>query len=756
MLSVFSQLFSDQFTPHGYCFAWRPGLLWTYVISDLLIFIAYFTIPLALVYFVRKRVDLAFNKIFILFSLFIFACGATHLIDIINIWIPVYWLNAGAKAATALFSVVTAALLWRLMPQALNITSNQEFNATIEKLKDEIAQKKVARQALEKLTADLETIVETRTKELQKINDELKHEIIQKNQVQAELYLERQQAVVTLASIGDGVITTNLNAEVDYINPVAERMTGWKKADAISQHITKVFNIINAVTRDRAPNPIEAAIAQNVTVGLAENTVLIAKDGLEYAIEDSAAPIIDQNGDILGAVLVFHDVSNARKMAQEMTYLAEHDHLTGLPNRMLVTDRINQVIASSRRNKTKFGVLFFDIDHFKKVNDSLGHDVGDELLKAMALRLKMILRNSDTICRLGGDEFIILLPEMKDEKAIAEIAQKVSDASKQLFQIGGNDLYVSLSIGIAMFPEDGVTAEQLTKNADTAMYNVKNDGRGNYHFFTKEMSDQVSAQLELEKSLLEAVENDEFVLHYQPKVSIETGEVVGVEALLRWDHPKWGLVSPDRFIHLAESSGIIKSIGRWVLREACEQNMKWQAEGIYLPVGVNASTIELRQSEFRQYVENMLLTTGMAPKYLELEITESVAILGYVESIKALKDLKEIGVKLSVDDFGTGYSSLSYLKRLPVNTIKIDKSFINDIQIDASNEAIVTAIIKMSQGLKLNVIAEGVETLEQLNFLKQLNCNEIQGYFYSRPIPANEFSELYKNKVKLDDKPVSS
>jgi diguanylate cyclase (GGDEF)-like protein/PAS domain S-box-containing protein len=746
---MFGQLFTDQFAPHGQCFLWRPGLLWTFVISDLIIFLAYFTIPLALVHLVRKRIDLQFNNIFILFSLFIFACGATHLIDIINIWQPVYWLNAGMKVATAIFSAITAITVWRLMPLALTMTSSKQLEETIDRLKDEIAQKVITRQALEKLTAELESIVDERTKALQKTNEELNHEIIQKNLVQAELSKQRQQAVVTLESIGDAVISTDVNGIVTYINPIAESMTGWFKSEALGQPILTVFDIVHERTRVRAPNPIEIALTRNMVSGLAEQTLLLSKDGHEYAIEDSASPIKDENGNVLGAVLVFHDVSYARRMAQKMTYLAEHDHLTDLPNRMLLTDRINQVISSSRRRKLKFGVLFFDIDHFKKVNDSLGHEIGDELLKAMSVRIKSILRNSDTICRMGGDEFIVLLPEIKNEVAIAEIAQKISDAGKLLFKIDGNDIYVSLSIGITMFPEDGNNAEQLIRNADTAMYHVKNQGRGNYHFFTKEMSDQVSTQIELENSLLRAVEQEEFTLHYQPKVSITTGEIIGAEALLRWQHPKWGLVSPDRFIHIAELTGIIKSIGRWVLKEACLQNKIWQDQGIMIPIAVNASVIELRQPEFRHSVENVLLMTGLSPEYLELEITESVAILGYSESIKALEELKAMGVRLTVDDFGTGYSSLSYLKRLPVSTIKIDKSFIKDIQIDPSNEAIVTAIIKMSQSLKLKVIAEGVETLEQLSFLKQHHCDEIQGYYYSKPIPAVEFTELFVGKLNL-------
>lgn len=528
-----------------------------------------------------------------------------------------------------------------------------------------------------------------------------------------------------------------------YLNPVAEKMTGWSKAEAMGRPILEVFRILNESTRKLAANPVDVVLAHNKVCGLANHTLLIAKSGAEYAIEDSAAPIRDQDGNILGVVLVFHDVSDARQMAQKMTYLAEHDYLTDLPNRLLLTDRITQAISAAKRRGSKLAILFFDIDHFKRVNDTLGHEVGDQLLKVLSKKLQMCIRASDTLSRQGGDEFVVLLPELTDDAVPAEIAQKILFSVKDPISIANHELFITASIGIAVYPDDGDNVDVLTRHADAAMYHAKNSGRNNYQFFTKEMSARVAAQLTMENSLQKAIANNELLLFYQPKVSIKTGKIIGAEALIRWVHPQWGMMMPDRFIKIAEDSGLIRGIGHWVLREACTQNKKWQDSGLpEIPIAINVSVVELHHAHFTQEVTKVLLQTGLQPYHLELEVTESVAIQTEVTVINDLNKLKEMGVRLSVDDFGTGYSSLSYLKLLPVNTIKIDKSFIRDIQVDANDAAIVTAIIKMSQSLGLTVIAEGVETQAQLEFLQSHDCDEMQGYLFSRPLPADEFAAL--------------
>ncbi|MFD0930320.1 putative bifunctional diguanylate cyclase/phosphodiesterase [Methylophilus glucosoxydans] len=743
MDALLSLLVPDNFMPHGHCYLWTPVLLWMYVVSDTVIAISYYTIPMALLYLVKKRADLEFNWVFFMFSLFIFACGTTHLIAIATIWEPAYWLDATMKCLTAVASGITAVMLWRLMPVALTITSTKQLKTTIARLESEVQKRLLAEQALAKLNLNLEHLVKARTEDLSNINASLRLEIEQRKRTELELFNQKQLAIVTLESIGDAVITTNMQSEVTYLNPVAEKMTGWSKAEAMGRPILEVFRILNESTRKLAANPVDVVLAHNKVCGLANHTLLIAKSGAEYAIEDSAAPIRDQDGNILGVVLVFHDVSDARQMAQKMTYLAEHDYLTDLPNRLLLTDRITQAISAAKRRGSKLAILFFDIDHFKRVNDTLGHEVGDQLLKVLSKKLQMCIRASDTLSRQGGDEFVVLLPELTDDAVPAEIAQKILFSIKDPISIANHELFITASIGIAVYPDDGDNVDVLTRHADAAMYHAKNSGRNNYQFFTKEMSARVAAQLTMENSLQKAIANNELMLFYQPKVSIKTGKIIGAEALIRWVHPQWGMMMPDRFIKIAEDSGLIRGIGHWVLREACTQNKKWQDSGLpEIPIAINVSVVELHHAHFTQEVTKVLLQTGLQPYHLELEVTESVAIQTEVTVINDLNKLKEMGVRLSVDDFGTGYSSLSYLKLLPVNTIKIDKSFIRDIQVDANDAAIVTAIIKMSQSLGLTVIAEGVETQAQLEFLQSHDCDEMQGYLFSRPLPADEFAAL--------------
>lgn len=743
---------SDRFMPHGHCYFWKPEILWSYVASDILIALAYYSIPIALIYFVHKRKDLQFNWIFIMFSAFIFACGTTHLIDIWTIWEPVYWLDVSAKGFTAIISIITSIMLWKLMPQALSIPSTSDLRNTVEQLRHEIREREQAEAALALMKNSLELRVAERTIELTRANELLEKEIEIRKQTELALFSEKQRAVVTLESIGDGVITTDVEANVTYLNPIAEKMTGWNNQEAKNKPLLEVFKIINESTRKLVPNPVEVVLEHGQIYGLANHTLLISKHGTEYAIEDSAAPIRDDNGKILGVVLVFHDVSEARKMASKMTYLAEHDFLTGLPNRLLINDRLKQALMIAKRDQEYVAVMFLDLDRFKNINDSLGHEIGDSLLKMVAERLAGCLRNSDTISRQGGDEFMILLPEVVDHFAPAEVAEKLLNACSSPFDINGHEIRISISIGIAVYPDDGENVETLTKSADSAMYHAKALGRNNYQFFTQSMNERIRQLAELEHHLRRAIEKDEFLLNYQAKVDIKTGDIVGVEALIRWEHSQWGIVSPDRFISISEDTGLIKPIGAWVMREACRQNRKWQDAGLKkIPVSVNVSAVQLRDKLFLPEVTETLMLSGLEPNYLELEVTESVAIEGEDETIEWLTTLKEMGVGLSIDDFGTGYSSLSYLKRLPIDTIKIDKSFIRDIETDPDDATIITAIIKMSHGLKLNVIAEGVETQQQLDFLTNEGCDQFQGYVFSKPVSAEDFAALLESNMRETD-----
>ena len=568
---------------------------------------------------------------------------------------------------------------------------------------------------------------------------------IERKAVEDALYVEKERAVVTLNSIGDAVLCTDILGNITYLNLVAETMTGWGRGEAIGKPLAEVFRIIDGPTRETARDPMEMAVAQNRTVGLTVNCVLVRRDGFESPIEDSAAPIHDKAGCVTGAVIVFHDVSAARAMSVRMTHSAQHDVVTNLPNRLLLNDRICQSIVLAHRQKKSLAVIFLDLDRFKYINDSLGHAVGDKLLQSVARRLLAGVRGSDTVSRQGGDEFVILLSEISHPEDAATSAKKILLSLSAPHSIAGQDLRVDGSIGISVYPGDGEDAETLIKNADTAMYHAKENGRNNFQFFKADMNLRAVERQSLEGNLRQALERKEFLLHYQPKVNLETGEITGVEALIRWQHPDRGLVAPAQFVPIAEDCGLILPIGRWVLREACRQAREWQEAALpFNRISVNVSATEFRAKDFVAEISTCLKETGLDARYLDLELTESVLMHHAESSTTILHALKEIGVHLAVDDFGTGYSSLSYLQRFPIDILKIDKSFIHRLTCGPDDSPIVGAIINMGKSLKLRVIAEGIETQQQLAFLQAQHCGEGQGYLFSRPVAAAQFTELLK------------
>ncbi len=557
------------------------------------------------------------------------------------------------------------------------------------------------------------------------------------------LFQEKERAQVTLNSIGDAVLTTDMQGNVTYMNLVAEAMTGWPRENALGRPLGQVFKIIEGTTRATAENPAQRAISEDKTVGLAANCVLIRRDGLEVSIEDSAAPIHDRQGRVGGAVLVFHDVSESRAMALKMSHMAHHDFLTGLPNRALLTERLAQAIALARRNGKQLALLFMDLDNFKHINDSLGHAIGDLLLQSVAERLSAGVRTTDTVCRQGGDEFVILLVEIDQPQDAANVAEKLLAAAALPQLVGGNELHVTLSIGISVYPDDGQDVDSIMQNADTAMYHAKAAGRNNYQFFSADMNTCAVRRLVIEGSLRRALKQGEFILHYQPQIDIASGAMTGSEALIRWQDPHLGLVYPEKFVPIAEQTGLIVPIGRWVLREACCQVQAWLDVGLpAVPVAVNISAVEFRQKDFVDAVAQILKETGLAPGYLELELTESVLMHDAKSAASVLESLKAMGVRIAIDDFGTGYSSLSYLKRFPIDTMKNDQSFVRDIATDADDATIVSAMIGMGKNLNQRVIAEGVETQEQLAYLRTRQCAEVQGFLLSRPLAAEKFARM--------------
>jgi diguanylate cyclase (GGDEF)-like protein/PAS domain S-box-containing protein len=562
------------------------------------------------------------------------------------------------------------------------------------------------------------------------------------------LFIEKERAQVTLNSIGDGVLCTDTSGHITYLNMVAEKMTGWPLEEASGRPLTEIFQIFDEVTRRSIPNPMELAVSQNRTVSLASNCILIRRDGHESAIENSAAPIHDRDGNGTGAVIVFHDVSVARAMSLKMSHSAQHDFLTGLPNRMLLNDRVSQAINLAARHLKKVAVLFLDLDGFKHVNDSLGHSVGDKLLQSIANRLVGCVRGSDTVSRQGGDEFVVLLSEMERSEDAAIAASKILHAVVAAHSIEQHDLHVTTTIGVSIYPDDGLDAETLIKNADAAMYQAKENTRQSYQFFKAPMNVRAVERQSIEESLRRAIERQEFALHYQPKISLKTGEIAGAEALLRWTHPSRGLVSPAEFIPVAEDCGLILPIGKWVFREACTQAQAWVDAGLPLiNMAVNISAMEFRHENFLEGVFEILKDTGLEPGCLELELTESVLMKRVEATGSILETLRAIGVHVAVDDFGTGYSSLSYLRKFPIDALKIDQSFVRQITTSPRETSIVTAIISMGRSLGLRVIAEGVETQEELAFLQAHDCEQAQGYYFSRPVPPQQFAELLKTGI---------
>ena len=683
---------------------------------------------------------------------------------------------------------------------------------------------------------------------------------------------------ITLNSIGDAVVATNAAGEVTQMNPVAERLTGWDFSEARGLPLSQVFPIINTITRQPVENPVDKVISTGKVIHLSNHTTLIDRQGKEYHIADSAAPIRDRQGEIKGVVLVFNDVSeqyllrekargvqeqlqgllkemqtmvaildpqgriqfindmpltifglrakqvqnrdiseiglfaddeslceqiresvvhashgssvqhdmrfetrqgpiwvdfnihpvfNAggkvtnllvegrditqRKQAEEkIFYQANFDELTGLPNRFLSLDRLSQLMTEARRSEHLVAVLFVDLDDFKKVNDSMGHEMGDKLLIKASERFKESIRAGDTIGRLGGDEFIILLPGIKHSMEVQAVAENLLNRFRTPFLIDNREFTLTLSIGIAVFPEDGSNPSDILRNSDTAMYHAKEHGRNTYFYYAEHMNESVARRLAIEEQMHGAIERGEFTVHYQPQVELISGEISAAEALLRWDNPALGGVSPFEFIPIAEQTGFIMTLGRFVMGEALRQTRQWQKDiNPEFKISVNLSPNQFRDAELVEFIKQSLKDYELQGRSLELEITEGVLMNGHRSVDKALAKLSKLGVSIALDDFGTGYASLSYLRRYPFEVLKVDKSFVKDIDVDPADKELITAAIAMAHGMNLQVVAEGVETQRQLDLLMELGCDFAQGFFLGRPMRAAALSELLTNPRQL-------
>lgn len=545
------------------------------------------------------------------------------------------------------------------------------------------------------------------------------------------------RAEVTLNAISDGVIGADTDGNVDFINPAAVALTGWSKSksQASGQPIANVMPIDIDKSLGYEPHPVQLALQKRSVVGLSAGAVLVKRDGSRVDIEDSSSPIFDHRGNLTGAVIVFHDVSAERAMRLKMTYMAHYDHLTQLPNRVLFQDRLEQAVRAARRYDQRLAIMFIDLDNFKHINDSLGHTVGDQLLVSVADALTSSVRASDTVSRQGGDEFVVLLPALQVDNDVEIIAKKILRAISAGHSINENTLHISASIGISFFPSDAANVDDLIKHADTALYDAKEKGRNRYQFFMPIMNANAMERQLIEADLRRAISLEQFILHYQPKVDLSSGLITGVEALLRWSHPRYGMIAPARFIGIAEETKLIIPIGEWVVRAACQQIKRWHGQGLNnVCVAVNVSVVELSQTCYVEKILAIIEETGVAPGALQLELTESVLMSNLPTSREVLSRLKAAGLSLALDDFGTGYSSLAYLTQLPFDVLKIDQSFIRDVNLRADNAAVVAAILAMGKSLQHCVVAEGIENSVELGFLQRNGCQEGQGYLFSPPL----------------------
>jgi diguanylate cyclase (GGDEF)-like protein/PAS domain S-box-containing protein len=610
---------------------------------------------------------------------------------------------------------------------------------------EDITERKQAEEELEKHRNHLEELVAERAAELTAANEQLRHEIIKHKQTAEALRKSEEKYRTVLETAPDPVVVYDMEGRIIYLNPAFSRVFGWPLNESRGRMLD--FVPVEVLSEARL---IFAQINQGKTISGLE-TCRLTKDGKRLRVRISGAGFFDSQGKLQGSVITIQDITEQKKTEEEMRFLAYHDVLTGLPNRKSFYIRLEDELVQSRSRVEdehrvgghKRALLFLDLDKFKYVNDALGHDIGDELLQAVADRLEHCVRKSDHIFRLGGDEFTVILNDLSDDTNVAKVAQKIRAKVAQPYYIKGHELYITASIGISVYPDDGENVETLVKNADIAMYAAKEECEG-YRFFTEEMHRKTLERMRLESSLRDALQHNQFVVYYQPLVDDEN-RIIGMEALLRWHHPELGVINPSQFIPLAEETGAIVPIGKWVLYSACQQTRKWHKMGqVRLHVSINLSTRQFGEPDLVETVEQALEATGLPPECLKLEVTESGVMENPDQAIEKMELLRAKGIRFSIDDFGTGYSSLSYLKRFPIDTLKIDRSFVMNSTTNKDDQEIIKTIIAMARNLGMDTVAEGVETQEQRDFLVCHGCRVMQGHYLGRPMPVDKFEEMVK------------
>ncbi|QMW16181.1 EAL domain-containing protein [Pseudoalteromonas sp. MT33b] len=566
-------------------------------------------------------------------------------------------------------------------------------------------------------------------------------------QTQAELFAEKEQLRITLDSIADAVISTDKKANIVYMNPVAQRLTGWSQTAAKGRHIEEVMKLVDATTKASSINPLVVALNENRPVAMALNTQLISKQGIEHRVEDSAAPILDKNHNQCGAVMVFQDVSEALAMSMQMTYLSHHDQLTALPNRVLLHDRLTQGIARAEFNDSKLSLMLLDLDKFKFINDALGHHVGDEIIAHIGHSLDLFACNDITVARVGGDEFALVVPHSANSLSLEPLVNQVLNVISKPFRSGGEQHVLTASLGISVYPDDASSVEEMLRHADSAMYKAKNESANSYFYFSDDLQIEMNRRLEVGNKLRKALEENDLDVHYQPKYDLNTDTLIGVESLVRLKDGQGGFISPVHFIEYAEETGLIFRLGEQVLEKSCIAAKNWLDKGLPIKVAVNISAKQFTDTKLVDTVAEILERTQLPSRYLELEVTESALIENFDYTVSQLKLISGMGVSIALDDFGTGYSSLSYLRLFPLDVLKIDQSFVRDMLDDAQAFNIVTTIIELAHSLGLQIVAEGLETLEQKGRLQELGCQIGQGYLLSKPLSFNNVDKLIQTSI---------
>jgi len=560
------------------------------------------------------------------------------------------------------------------------------------------------------------------------------------------LQSERDFMEAVLNNMRGAVIASNSKNKISLFNSTLEEIFGKMVESRLPSDWLKKYPIFDP-SNDQ-PYAINQHPFYRVLKGEKvrdEEIAVIDKKGKKHILLADGQAILGQENENEGAVVIFHDISKIKQDEEQLKYQATHDILTDLPNRNLLLDRLTIAIANAKRHHLKVTVIFIDLDNFKVINDALGHSIGDALLRLVADRFRAISRDYDTLARIGGDEFVMTISDQESINNVPDFLERILDTVSRPYMIEGHELSITCSMGFSIFPDNGMDAETLLKNADNAMYQAKENGKNTFQFYTGEMHTQIRKRLEIENGLRKALVNNEFFLEYQPKLDLKTNKIIGYEALIRWQHPDHGRTMPKEFISVAETTGLIMPIGEWVLRTACAQNKAWQDAGLpKLSVSVNMSSRQCREKGIVKLIKSILVDTHLEPKYLELELTESLAMANPKDFMDMLHQFRELGIKTSIDDFGTGYSSLNYLRQYPVNCLKIDQSFIKELETKKNDLAIIRAIISLGHSLNLTVIAEGVETAEQLKKLVDNDCDEVQGYYVSYPIAPDEIPGLFK------------